>query len=67
MQKITRAKLEGLVEDLVEKSLKPMQLALDDAKLSINDIDEVLLVGVQTRMPLVQESKKLFGKEAKKI
>jgi len=67
VQKITRAKLEGLVEDLVEKSLKPMQLALNDAKLSINDIDEVLLVGGQTRMPLVQEKvKNFFGKEAKK-
>ncbi len=67
VQKITRAKLEGLVEDLVEKSLKPMQLALDDAKLSINEIDEVLLVGGQTRMPLVQgKVKKFFGKEAKK-
>ncbi len=67
VHKITRAKLEGLVEDLVEKSLKPMQLALDDAKLSINDIDEVLLVGGQTRMPLVQEKvKNFFGKEAKK-
>ena len=67
VQKITRAKLEGLVEDLVEKSLKPMQLALDDAKLSLNDIDEVLLVGGQTRMPLVQEKvKDFFGKEAKK-
>ena len=66
VQKITRAKLEGLVEDLVEKSLKPMQLALDDAKLSLNDIDEVL-VGGQTRMPLVQEKvKNFFGKEAKK-
>jgi molecular chaperone DnaK len=67
VHKITRAKLEGLVEDLVEKSLKPMQLALDDAKLSLNDIDEVLLVGGQTRMPLVQEKvKNFFGKEAKK-
>tara|TARA_A200000113_G_scaffold82600_1_gene73432 strand:+ start:198 stop:2111 length:1914 start_codon:yes stop_codon:yes gene_type:complete len=67
VQKITRAKLEGLVEELVEKSLKPMQLALDDAKLSLNDIDEVLLVGGQTRMPLVQEKvKNFFGKEAKK-
>jgi len=67
VQKITRAKLEGLVEDLVEKSLKPMQLALDDAKLSINEIDEVLLVGGQTRMPLVQDKvKNFFGKEAKK-
>ena len=67
VQKITRAKLEGLVEDLVEKSLKPMQLALDDAKLSLNDIDEVLLVGGQTRMPLVQEKvKNFFSKEAKK-
>jgi molecular chaperone DnaK len=67
VQKITRAKLEGLVEELVEKSLKPMQLALDDAKLSINEVDEVLLVGGQTRMPLVQEKvKNFFGKEAKK-
>ena len=67
VQKITRAKLEGLVEGLVERSLKPMQLALDDAKLTINEIDEVLLVGGQTRMPLVQEKvKNFFGKEAKK-
>ena len=66
VQKITRAKLEGLVEDLVEKSLKPMQLALDDAKLSINDIDEVLLVGGQTRMPLVQEKVKNFLEKKQK-
>ena len=67
VQKITRAKLEGLVEDLVDKSLKPMQVALDDAKLKIGDINEVLLVGGQTRMPLVQKKvKEFFGKDAKR-
>ena len=66
VQKITRAKLEGLVEDLVEKSLKPMQLALDDANLSLNDIDEVCLLAVKQECLLCKKSKKLFGKEAKK-
>ncbi len=67
VKKITRAKLESLVEDLVEKSLKPLELALKDAKLSKNGINDVLLVGGQTRMPLVQKKvKEFFDKEPKK-
>ena len=67
VHKITRAKLEGLVDDLVRKSLKPVQLALDDAKLKVKDIDEILLVGGQTRMPLVQKMvKDFFSKEPKR-
>ena len=67
VKKITRAKLESLVEDLVEKSLKPLELALKDAKISKKDINDVLLVGGQTRMPLVQKKvKEFFGKEPKK-
>ena len=65
--KITRAKLESLVEDLVDRSLAPLKLALDDAKLSISDINEILLVGGQTRMPMVQQKvKDFFGKEPRK-
>ena len=65
--KMTRAKLESLVEDLVTRTLAPCQAALKDADLSAGDIDEVILVGGQTRMPLVQEKvKEFFGKEARK-
>ncbi|BAF35093.1 chaperone protein DnaK [Candidatus Carsonella ruddii PV] len=53
--KITRSKLESLVEDLILKSLKPCEIALNDAKISKNKIDEIILVGGQTRMPLVQK------------
>ena len=67
VHKITRAKLESLVEGLVERSLAPLKIALKDAKLSIDEIDEVLLVGGQTRMPMVQEKvKAFFGKEPRK-
>ena len=67
VHKVTRAKLESLVEDLVERSLAPVKLALEDAKLSIGDINEVLLVGGQTRMPLVQSKvKDFFKKEPRK-
>jgi len=67
VHKITRAKLESLVEDLVDKSLSPLKLALEDAKLSIGDINEILLVGGQTRMPMVQKKvKDFFGKEPRK-
>ncbi len=67
VHKVTRAKLESLVEDLVERSLAPVKLALEDAKLSIGDINEVLLVGGQTRMPLVQSKvKAFFNKEPRK-
>ena len=65
--KLTRAKLESLVEDLVERSLEPCKIALQDAGLSGAEVDEVILVGGQTRMPLVQEKvKNFFGKEARK-
>jgi len=65
--KLTRAKLESLVEDLIEKSMAPCRTALKDAGLKPSDIDEVILVGGQTRMPKVQEAvKSFFGKEARK-
>ncbi|SOB77875.1 molecular chaperone DnaK [Marinobacter sp. LV10R510-11A] len=65
--KLTRAKLESLVEDLVQRSLEPCKVALKDSGLKIEEIDEVILVGGQTRMPMVQEKvKEFFGKEARK-
>ena len=65
--KVTRAKLESLVEDLVARSLEPCRIALQDADLSSSEIDEVILVGGQTRMPLVQEKvAEFFGKEPRK-
>ncbi|MDM8557902.1 molecular chaperone DnaK [Candidatus Parabeggiatoa sp. HSG14] len=65
--KLTRAKLEALVEDLVEQSMEPCRIALKDAGLSARDVNEIILVGGQTRMPKVQETvKNLFGKEARK-
>ena len=65
--KLTRAKLESLVEDLVERSLAPLKVALKDAGKSASEIDEVILVGGQTRMPLVQEKvTEFFGKEPRK-
>jgi molecular chaperone DnaK len=65
--KLTRAKLESLVEDLVQRTVEPCRVALKDAGLSISDIDEVILVGGQTRMPMVQKAvKDLFGKEPRK-
>ena len=65
--KLTRAKLESLVEDLVDRSLEPCKVALKDSGLKISEIDEVILVGGQTRMPLVQgKVKEFFGKEARK-
>ena len=64
---LTRAKLEQLVGDLVERTTAPVTQALKDAKLNPSDIDEVVLVGGQTRMPLVQETvRKFFGKEPNK-
>jgi molecular chaperone DnaK len=64
MMSLTRAKLEQLTDDLVQKSLKPVTQALSDAGLKPSEIDEVVLVGGMTRMPAVQEAvKKLFGKE----
>ncbi|UTW48885.1 molecular chaperone DnaK [Bacterioplanoides sp. SCSIO 12839] len=65
--KVTRAKLESLVEDLVARSLEPCRIALQDADLSSSEIDEVILVGGQTRMPMVQEKvAEFFGKEPRK-
>jgi molecular chaperone DnaK len=65
--KLTRAKLESLVDDLVQRSIEPCKIALKDAGVSANDIDEVILVGGMTRMPKVQEAvEKLFGKAPRK-
>jgi molecular chaperone DnaK len=65
--KLTRAKLESLVEDLVKRTIDPCRIAMQDAKLSASDISEVILVGGQTRMPLVQKQvKDFFGQEPRK-
>lgn len=65
--KITRAKLESLVEDLIERTIEPCRVALKDAGLSASDISDVILVGGQSRMPKVQEKvKEIFGKEPRK-
>jgi molecular chaperone DnaK len=65
--KLTRAKLESLVEDLVQRTIEPCRIALKDAGLTMKDVGEVILVGGQTRMPLVQKAvKDLFGKEPRK-
>ncbi|KMK65535.1 molecular chaperone DnaK [Puniceibacterium sp. IMCC21224] len=67
VMKLTRAKLESLVGDLIKASIKPCQAALKDAGLSVGDIDEVVLVGGMTRMPrVVEEVTKYFGKEPHK-
>jgi len=65
--KLTRAKLESLVDDLVERTLEPLKIAISDAGLNVSDIDDILLVGGQTRMPRVQEVvTEFFGKEARR-
>lgn len=65
--KLTRAKLESIVDELIQKTIKPVEDALKDAKLKVSDINEVILVGGMTRMPKVQEEvKKFFGKEPNK-
>ena len=65
--KITRAKLESLVEDLVARTIEPCKIAMKDAGVSASDIADVILVGGQTRMPMVQEKvKEFFGKEPRK-
>ena len=65
--KVTRAKLESLVEDLVARTIEPCKIALKDAGLSVGQIGDVILVGGQTRMPLVQQKvKEFFGKEPRK-
>src|SRR4029079_12291122 len=64
---LTRAKLESLVEDLIEKTIAPCKTALNDAGLKVSEVDDVILVGGQTRMPKVQETvQQLFGKEPRK-
>ena len=66
-QKITRAKLESLVEELINATIEPCRIAIQDAGISVKDIDDVILVGGMTRMPKVQEKvKEFFGKEARK-
>ena len=65
--KITRAKLESLVEDLITKTIEPCRIAINDAGVKVADIDDVILVGGQSRMPKVQEKvKEFFGKEPRK-
>ncbi|MCE1736398.1 Hsp70 family protein, partial [Enterobacter hormaechei] len=65
--KVTRAKLESLVEDLVKRSIEPLKVALNDAGLSVSDVQDVILVGGQTRMPMVQKAvADFFGKEPRK-
>ena len=65
--KVTQAKLESLVEDLVERTLDPVRTALKDAGVSVSEVDDIILVGGQTRMPLVQKkAKDFFGKEPRK-
>ncbi|MCU0868079.1 MAG: molecular chaperone DnaK [Burkholderiales bacterium] len=65
--KITRAKFESLVEDLIEKSIEPCRVAIKDAGVKVSDIDDVILVGGQTRMPKVQDKvREFFGKEPRK-
>ncbi|MDA1074939.1 MAG: molecular chaperone DnaK [Proteobacteria bacterium] len=65
--KLTRAKLESLVEDLVTRTIEPCRIALADAGLKVGEVDDVILVGGQTRMPLVQAKvKEFFGKEARR-
>ena len=67
VQKLTRAKFESLVEDLVERTLEPLKLALKDADLDVGEINDVILVGGQTRMPLVQKRvSEYFGKEPRR-
>jgi molecular chaperone DnaK len=65
--KLSRSKLESLVEDLVKRSLEPVKIALEDAGLSPSEVQDVILVGGQTRMPMVQQAvAEFFGKEARK-
>jgi molecular chaperone DnaK len=65
--KITRAKFESLVESLIESTIKPCEIAIKDAGVKLSEIDDVILVGGQTRMPKVQEKvKEVFGKEPRK-
>ena len=65
--KMTQSKLESLVEDLVDRTIEPLRTALKDAGTGVSEIDEVILVGGQTRMPLVQSKvREFFGKDPRK-
>src|SRR5215207_8687949 len=65
--KVTRAKFESLVEDLIERTIEPCRIAVKDAGVKLSDIDDIILVGGQTRMPKVQDKvREFFGKEARK-
>ena len=65
--KITRAKLESLVEELISKTIEPCRTAIKDAGVKVSDIDDIILVGGMTRMPKVQETvKDFFGKDPRK-
>src|SRR3546814_609985 len=65
--KITRAKLEALVEELIERTIEPCRIAIKDAGIKVSEIDDVILVGGMTRMPKVQEKvKEFFGKDPRK-
>ena len=67
VKRVTRSKLEAIVEDLIERTIAPLRMALKDANLSVGQIDDVILVGGQTRMPLVQQKvKDFFGKEPRR-
>ena len=67
VQKLTRAKFESLVEELVERTMAPLRMALKDANLDVSKIDDVILVGGQTRMPMVQKKvAEFFGKDARR-
>ena len=67
MMKLSRAKLESLVEDLIERSIAPCRIAIKDSGINLTDIDDIILVGGMTRMPKVQEAvKAFFGKEPRK-
>ncbi len=67
VMKVTQSKLESLVEELVERTIEPVRTALKDAELSVSDIDDIILVGGQTRMPLVQKKvAEFFGKDPRK-
>ena len=65
--RITRAKLESLVEELIERTVEPCRIAIKDAGVKISDIEDIILVGGQTRMPKVQDKvREIFGKEPRK-
>ena len=67
VMKVTQAKLESLVEDLVDRTLEPLRIAMKDADVSVSEVDDIILVGGQSRMPLVQKKvKEFFGKESRR-